>query len=235
MPDLLAGIDRIDDLHGARAPVAAGRGVPVEHGDAVQRGSVGGIRGQDAARRHPGKARHRSDRHRAFRLRRLSDATSPCAIAPLLNFWGKPANDRHARLLDHAESGGAADEAEIGRMPGHGLSEPGRPGANCEAIPRSSFTSRRASTSAISRSTPCASPSTTCACAAPSTWRSTSSLSSMRSIRALASSRRIRFRRRSGPTIRTSRTTPSTAPARSASLPKPATRKASRRIPGTCR
>ncbi len=126
---------------------------------------------------------------------------------------GRPAADRHAGLLHHAERGRAAHQAQGRRVPRDRLPDPGDRAA-IEADPNLKLLEQEGFNIGYLAMNTTKPPFDDVRVAAPSTWRSTRRRSSRRSIRAPASWRRTRSRRRSGPTTTTSRTIPTIPPPR---------------------
>ena len=126
MPELLKSIEKVDDytvrfrLTRPDAPFLADLAMPfnviqsAEYADtAPEAGNAGEDRQQPIGTGPFAFAGFQPDvavRYRAF-----------------ADYWGGKPADRHARLLDHAERGRAADQAQGRRMPRHGVPEPGGP------------------------------------------------------------------------------------------------------------
>ncbi len=150
MPDLLKSIEKVDDRTIRIDAHPAGGAVPRQHGDAVQRHPLGRIRRSADARRHARAARPGADRHRTVHVRRLPEGHCG-ALSRVSGLLGRPHADRHAGVLDHAQSARAPDQAQRRRMPGHGVSQSRRHRRDREPTRRSSCCGRKGSTSAIWR------------------------------------------------------------------------------------
>ena len=234
MPDLIKSIDKVDDhtvrfvLNQPEAPFIANLGMQfasilsAEYADKMRAAGTPDNIDQNPVGTGP------------FQLVNYQkDAVIRYKANP--DYWGGKAAHRYPGVQHHAGRRGALRQAAGRRMPSDALSQSGRPRGHEGGSGTQGPWRRKASTSAISRSTPRKSRSTTSGCARRSTWRSTRTPSSTPSTSAPARRPRTRFRRPSGPTTTTSWTT-STIPRRPRSCsPRPAIPTASRPTSGRCR
>ena len=133
MPDLLKTIEKIDDrtvritLTRPEAPFLANLAMPfnvvlsAEYADRL------------LAHRQARAARYPADRHGSVRVPELPEGRHR-PLPRLRRLLGRAPAHRYAGLLDHAQPGRAPHQAEGGRVPRHGVPQPGGCPARSQAI-----------------------------------------------------------------------------------------------------